>query len=443
MVLFSFTRSYFRKIAPFAVLLLVLVLLSAVHGLFFAWPGVALILRVYVYAFAFLLIYSVQASRREQYRASYLRTYGELRGYTAFVLETGMLPYLFIYLSLLLFALASQISSTDWPEGTFLAFAEGRLANLVFYCMLLQLAMKLQRNPILAAMIFTGGILGFFWIDHAAKELIPYGYGDSIYKSVKLVLFFFFALWDFRLSLRRTIFHLLAALGISAVLYPATLGFMYAEYRLEAKPDVRRRAGLMLARTGFPGPLSYLAVDAYLRRDQRALLQLDPVFRAHDRDIPLSRREWEDMLFAGNPADADAIAGLMLEREVVADWRKMADYASLRRDAGGMTVHANYATLAARMISGNERAFILRLDSANRDFLLWGMQILGLSRSEESILFLVKKLTNVDPSVSTMAYAALRNIAGRDPAREMNLNHNSPEVIRFFKERYLYRGKDD
>ena len=40
-------------------------------------------------------------------------------------------------------------------------------------------------------------------------------------------------------------------------------------------------------------------------------------------------------------------------------------------------------------------------------------------------------------------YAALRNIAGRDPAREMNLNHNSPEVIRFFKERYLYRGKDD
>jgi len=56
MVLFSFTRSYFRKIAPFAVLLLVLVLLSAVHGLFFAWPGVALILRVYVYAFAFLLI---------------------------------------------------------------------------------------------------------------------------------------------------------------------------------------------------------------------------------------------------------------------------------------------------------------------------------------------------------------------------------------------------
>mgnify|MGYP007127714374 CR=1 FL=1 len=84
-----------------------------------------------------------------------------------------------------------------------------------------------------------------------------------------------------------------------------------------------------------------------------------------------------------------------------------------------------------------------KISESGKSFTVWGIQVLGLSKSKESILFLVKYLTNIDKSVSNVAYSALKNITGKDPARESNKSINSAEVIKEFKDIYLYRDTVD
>lgn len=59
MTALTYTRAYMRKTVPFIALLFILLVITTLFNLKFSWGGVDLILRVYVYALAFLIIYNV------------------------------------------------------------------------------------------------------------------------------------------------------------------------------------------------------------------------------------------------------------------------------------------------------------------------------------------------------------------------------------------------
>jgi hypothetical protein len=192
---------------------------------------------------------------------------------------------------------------------------------------------------------------------------------------------------------------------------------------------------------GYSSPLNFLAYNAYTQKNNEDLIKLNRFFKAYNKTYPFSNEEWNTIIFYGSMQSAENAAYLINRWNKSINYKELVDFAFKASSSESSILEGlnEYTVLTSRMITGNESYLKDKISVSGKSFTVWGIQVLGLSKSKESILFLVKYLTNIDKPVSTVAYSALKNITGKDPARESNKNINSSEVIKEFKDIYLYR----
>ncbi|MBP7902303.1 MAG: hypothetical protein KA015_05760 [Spirochaetes bacterium] len=441
----SFTRDYLKKIFPFLAVLALLLGLSAAFNTFFSWKGIFVILRVYLYSLSFLLIYNAHTSQKSDFLENYQINIGIKRGYLIYSFESKILPYAIIYVFVILFGLVSFVDVSSNFNITLLKFFEGKYTNLMMYCLFLSLLLRFQHSFIQATAIFIISLIAFFWADYWFQNNVDEGIHYSIYKFAKLNIFFFFVLWDNRSSKMKIIKYFSAALAVSTLVFGGSIFFIRATYQYSSDIYVKNEAGIILVRMGYSEPLHFLSHNAYTQKNTAALLNLNRFFAAYNKTFPLTDKEWENIIFSGSIQNAENAAYL------INHWNKKIDYAllvdfALKASSGeedSLDGLKEYTILTSKMIEGNESYLREKISASGKNFTLWGIQVLGLSQNKDNILFLVKYLPNIDKAVSIVAYSALKNITGKDPAKERNQNINSAEVIKEFKDIYLYRDTEE
>ena len=445
MTVFSFTRDYLKKIFPFLAILALLLGLSAVFNTFFSWNGIFVILRVYLYSMSFLLIYNAYSSQKSDFLENYQKKIGVKSGYLIYSFESKILPYAIIYIFVILFGLVSFVDVSKNFNITLLKFFEGKYTNLMMYCLFLSLLLRYQKSFMQAAAIFIISLISFFWADYWFQKNVDEGIHYSIYKFIKLNVFFFFVIWDNSSRRMKLIKYLSSALAVSALIFGGSFFFLRMTFDYSSDLSAKKEAGNILVRMGYSDPLNFLAYNAFTQKDNETLIKLNRFFQAYNKTFPFSDEEWKKIIFSGSMQSAENAAYL------INHWGKKIDYASLvdfafkasSSESTALEGINEYTILTSKMIAGNESYLKDKISASGKSFTAWGIQVLGLSRSNESILFLVKYLPNIDKSISNVAYSALKNITGKDPAKERSKNINSAEVIKEFKDIYLYRDTED
>jgi len=445
MTVFSFTRDYLKKIFPFLAILALLLGLSAVFNTFFRWDGIFVILRVYLYSMSFLLIYNAHSSQKSDFLEIYQKNIGAKSGYLIYSFESKILPYAIIYIFVILFGLVSFVDVSSNFNIALLKFFEGKYTNLMMYCLFLSLLLRFQNSFIQAAAIFIISLISFFWADYWFQKNVDEGIHYSVYKFIKLNVFFFFVLWDSTSRRMKLIKYVSSAIAVSVLVFGGSILFLKTTFNYSSDIPAKKEAGNILVRMGYSAPLNFLAYNAYSQKNNEDLIKLNRFFVAYNKTYPFSNEEWNTIIFYGSMQSAENAAYLINRWNKKINYKELVDFA-FKASSGKSSILEGlneYTVLTSRMITGNESYLMDKISESGKSFTVWGIQVLGLSKSKESILFLVKYLTNIDKSVSTVAYSALKNITGKDPARESNKNINSAEVIKEFKDIYLYRDTVD
>ena len=445
MTVFSFTRDYLKKIFPFLAILALLLGLSAVFNTFFRWDGIFVILRVYLYSMSFLLIYNAHSSQKSDFLETYQKNIGAKSGYLIYSFESKILPYAIIYIFVILFGLVSFVDVSSNFNIALLKFFEGKYTNLMMYCLFLSLLLRFQNSFIQAAAIFIISLISFFWADYWFQKNVDEGIHYSVYKFIKLNVFFFFVLWDSTSRRMKLIKYVSSAIAVSVLVFGGSILFLKTTFNYSSDIPAKKEAGNILVRMGYSAPLNFLAYNAYSQKNNEDLIKLNRFFVAYNKTYPFSNEEWNTIIFYGSMQSAENAAYLINRWNKKINYKELVDFA-FKASSGKSSILEGlneYTVLTSRMITGNESYLMDKISESGKSFTVWGIQVLGLSKSKESILFLVKYLTNIDKSVSTVAYSALKNITGKDPARESNKNINSAEVIKEFKDIYLYRDTVD
>lgn len=445
MTVFSFTRDYLKKIFPFLAILALLLGLSAVFNMFFRWDGIFVILRVYLYSMSFLLIYNAHSSQKSDFLEIYQKNIGEKSGYLIYSFESKILPYAIIYVFVILFGLVSFVDVSSNFNIALLKFFEGKYTNLMMYCLFLSLLLRFQNSFIQAAAIFIISLISFFWADYWFQKNVDEGVHYSVYKFIKLNIFFFFVLWDSSSRRMKLIKYVSSAIAVSVLVFGGSILFLKTTFDYSSDIPAKKEAGNILVRMGYSAPLNFLAYNAYSQKNNEDLIKLNRFFVAYNKTYPFSNEEWNSIIFYGSMQSAENAAYLINCWNKSINYKELVDFAFKASSSESSILEGlnEYTVLTSKMITGNESYLKDKISVSGKSFTIWGIQVLGLSKNKESILYLVKYLTNIDKSVSTVAYSALKNITGKDPARESNKNINSAEVIKEFKDIYLYRDTVD
>lgn len=418
---------------------------TAAYNMIFSWQGISLILRVYLYSLSFLLIFNAHSSKKSNYLDQYRISYGKRKGYILYSLESRVLPYALIYLLVILFGLSSFHGSQNKMISILLNFLEGKYTNLMMYCLFLSLILRFQKNFISSIIFFLTALFLFYWLDYWFQRNIDINIHYSIYKNIKLVLFFFFVLWDETEIIRlKTLKNIFVSILLSASVFLMSFFSIYTIFSTAGKNyGIKNESGIILARMGYSEPLYYIARRALSENNAYKLHEIERYFDSYKIKYPISPGEWKKLVFSGSIRNAEISAHFLLKFNIDPGLENLVDFAykmSSSPESDSLHSIPNYTLLTSKLLNGKDKYLINRISSSGKNFTAWGIQVLGLGKSKESILFLVTYLTNIDRNISNLAYYALRNITGKDPAREANISTNTSDVIKYFKDIYLYRG---
>ncbi len=425
-----------KRISAFVYVLLLLLAFNLVFNIWFEWYGVSLIVRVYLFVFAFYLIFNYASFGNERIRKLYSSRFGR-HGDIVLFFELGVVPYLFIYGITIVFTFIDYIRLPNWPWNPLLSLLNGRYSNLVIYSLILFLVLKIRRGPGIKIAVFVGISILYFFLDKLLYSLIPFGPGVVVIKVLKFVVIFYFLLYEF--FEERSKFALVAiAVSAAVAIVFSIIGIYALVFRYSSPMSYQKKeSGILLLQVGYNNTAGALRRIIVEKRD------IDLFKRVSDMDrgtlLVFNKTQWGDLILAGPMKTADAVARHAEGKEVELAYGRIISYVERESKKPDRELEsASYLNrLAARSLAGHEEEFQRFTAGADRKMKLWGMAVMGERGDIRFVPFLIDYLTDIDTNVRDAAYEALRKITGLDPADTRSIARNDPEVLFRFKEHFL------
>ncbi len=427
-----------KRISAFIYVLIFLLGFNVLFNLMFQWYGISLIVRVYLFVFCFYLIYNYAAFETERLRVLYSRRFGDISDFVIFF-EMGIVPFLIIYGVTGVFTFIDYLRLPHWPWNPFLSLLNGRYSNLVIYSLLLFLILKLKKGPGVKIAIFIGVSVAYYFVDKILYTIFFSSPGIGVVKVLKLVLLISLLFFEFMIQ-RSRLFLVLMATVLSITLVITAISANYLVFRYSGIASFQKKeSGLVLLRFGFEFPYNDLKTIVTRTGDMVLFSELLDHAAADRYRLNYSDREWEELFLSGDVELADTVAGQIEDRELEISFEKIVNYAyeSSLVPEEKIERASNIIALAARHAAGKRDYLQEKIPGANRNFKLWGIAVLGMTKEPGAIPFLMEYLTDIDSGLVDASYESLRTITGSDPAQVLNMSKNDPEVISKFKQFYL------
>lgn len=428
----------YRRMSTFVYVLLFLLAFNLAFNLNFRWYGLSIIVRVYLFVFSFYLIYNYSTVEIERVKDLYRKKFNR-KGDLLLLAEMGLVPLAIIYGITILFTFIDYIRLGNWPWNPLLSLLNGRYSNIVIYSLFLFIILRTRRGPGIKIAVFMATAFAYYFIDKFLFSAVGAGTAISVIKFSKFVALFFFLFYAF-LGERQKLRSLLYSIFVSTVLMFLVVGGYLLIY-LNSSPGSyqQNESGIVLMKFGFSFPSAELRRSVVRKKDMALFMEMEAVSSSQGRDLSFSADEWESLLFSGSMDNANHVAARILGRNIPVAYGKLADFAGRKSALAGERLESasNYIALTVRALPGNRGDLVGRMQGSNRNFRLFGITVLGQAVDRESVPLLLDYLTDIDINLSDAAYEALRKITGLDPASELGLQRNDPEVVWKFKDYYV------
>lgn len=428
----------FKKISTYFYILILLYIVAIFSNFFFQWEGISIIVRVYLFIFSFQFIFIFSQIDLDIYRNIYRGRYGKY-GELLLFFHTRILPLLIIYATIVIFTFIFYLRNENWPMRPFLNVFTGRFSNIIIYSLILMIILKIEKSLKVTIPLFLSISVLYFIIYSIVYSIYPDGYPTSILKILNFVIVFFFLFFEFFYKRVNLLKLLSLTIIFSLIFHFMVVGIYYSFFRFSKTGSFSQvESSLSLLRMGFSFPFKKLNEVVGVQSDSTLIPEIIHFSEKYKMDIKLSEEEWSRLFEDGDLAMSRSLSGYFIKKNITIPFESVNRLAQRYSVIYGFEfLHCEILISYAAIYYPEERErFLTNFESGNIIYKKWVLKVIREAGDGKSVPWLVERLTDIDREISMASYDVLKKITGEDPAGELNVKENNPEVITYFRKRF-------
>jgi hypothetical protein len=432
----------FKKVSTFFILLILLYIVAVFSNLFFQWEGISIIVRVYLFIFSFQLVFIFSQVDLDYYRGVYRGRYGKNSELLLFF-HTRIIPLLIIYGAIVILTFIFYLKNENWPMRPFLNVFTGRFSNIIIYSLILMIILKIEKSLKGTIPLFFFFGVTYFIIYSIVYSLYPDGYPTSILKVLNFTIVFFSLFFEFfykRIKLLKLFF---LTIILSLLFHSMVVGIYYSFYRFSKEGSYSQvESSLFLLHMGYSFPLKKLNKVMGSKSDSTLIPDIIHFSEKYKADIKLSREEWDRLFLDGDLVMGKALSEYFLKNNIKVSFESINRLAARHSVLSGKKF-VNCKSIikyAAKNFPEKRERFFFHYKTENIFYKKWVFKVIKEAGDIESVPWLLEKLTDIDREISLAAYEVLKKITGEDPAGELKVKENNPDVIIHFRKWFQQQG---
>ena len=435
-------RRLMASMKPFTIVLITLFIINAFFNFYYKWEGLVFIVRVYVFLYAFYIVYNIAQLNLETQKQIYIEKYGP-RGVHRLFLISRVIPFAFIYCVVIMFTIIAYAGSgtQSWATNVIIDILNGRFSNTIIYALLLLIILKIKKGPYITIPLFLiGSFFYLFLFDRFVYSFFGEGFAVSLIKIIKYMVFIYLFIFEFYYKKNYFIRPLLPAAILSILFHFLLTGILFMFYTFASFAGTSQiRSARMLMHWGFSFPISYMNNMIITSENYKHISILIRYSELYNKKITFNNDQWEKILNECNSRDLSDIIKYLEKHQIYLSYEFLLNYAVKQINENNEMFSAAYDfnNYCAGIAKNNIDDFIEFFNSATFDERLWGIKIFELCKSFKPVPILIDLLTDINDEVSLQAYIALREITEFDPPYETTFRQNSLEIINGFRKFYL------
>jgi len=433
---------------PFTIVLIALFIINAFFNLYYRWEGINFIVRVYVFLYAFYIVYNIAQLNLDTQKQMYTEKYAT-KGIHRLFLISRVIPFAFIYFVIVIFTLIAYMGTDvqSWFTNVIIDILNGRFSNTIIYALLLLIILKIKRGPYITIPLFL--ISSYFYLflfDRFIYSFFGEGLAVSLIKIIKYMVFFYFFIFEYYYKKSSFIRPLIPVTIFSALFHLFLSGILFMFYTFSAFASTpQTRSAQMLMHWGFSFPLPYMNNMIIASENYEYISALIRYSEHYNKKIIFSNDQWEKILNESNAKNSINIIKYLEKHQIYLSYDFLLNYAVRQINENNETFSLiyefnNYFANIAQKYMDDFIEFFNSTTSSNER--LWGIKIFELCKPFKAIPILIDLLTDINDEVSLRAYIVLREITGYESLHENGLRQNSIEIINGFRKFYLEHRKD-
>jgi len=459
---------------PFTIVLIALFIINAFFNFHYRWEGIIFIVRVYLFLYAFYIVYNIAQLDLDAQEQIYVEKYGS-RGVHRLFLVSRVLPFVLIYFVTIISILVAYIGSNTeyWLTEAIIDILNGKYGNTIIYALLLLIILKIKKGPVVTIPLFLLGSFFYLYLfDKFVYSFFDAGVAISLIKIIKYMIFFYFFVFEFYYKKRYFIRPLFPVI-ISSALFHLLLTFIffmfYTFLSFGSTPQIK--SARMLMYWGFSFPITNMSDIILASKDYKYISTLIKYSEFYNKEITFTNEQWENILGRCDSKNFIKSIKYLKKQQVYLSYEFLLDYAvaQIKINDKGFINNSEFNGYFADIINADivnsiienthiENTnikknhvnyhvnyidnFIKFFNSASFNERLWCIKIFELCKSFKAVPILIDLLTDVNDEISLRAWFALKEITGYEPPYEDNFRQNNVEIINGFRKFYLEHYKD-
>jgi hypothetical protein len=432
---------------PFTLVLIALFVINALFNFYYRWEGIVFIARVYLFLYAFYIVYNISQLDLNAQKQIYIEKYGA-KGIHRLFLVSRVIPFLLIYFVTMIFILVTYIGSNTqyWLTEAIFDILNGKYGNTIIYALLLLVILKIKKGPYVTIPLFLA--VSFFYLflfDKLVYSFFNEGFAISLIKIIKYMAFFYFFIFEFYYKERHFIRPLFPVI-ISSALFHLLLTFIFFMFYTFSPfaSTSKIKSAQMLMYWGFSFPITYMNNMVISSENYEYISSLIKYSELYNKEITFNNAQWGKFLDNCNSENLDDLTKYLKQQEISLPYEFLLNYAVKQINMNDKVFINNngfngyFADIAKNHIDD----FLVFFNSAAFNEKLWCIKIFELCKSIKAVPVLIDLLTDVNDDISLKAWYALREITEYDPPYENDFHQNSLDIVNGFRKFYLEHCKD-
>jgi len=448
-------RKLMANMRPFSIALIALFIINAFFNFHYRWEGIVFIVRVYLFLYAFYIVYNIAQLDLDAQEQIYVKKYGT-RGIHRLFLVSRVLPFVLIYFVTMIFILVTYIGSNTeyWLTESIIDILNGKYSNTIIYSLLLLIILKIKKGPAVTIPLFLAGSFFYLYLfDKFVYRFFDVGFVISLIKIIKYMIFFYFFVFEFYYK-KRYFIRPLFPVVISSTLFHLLLTFIFFMFytfsSFASTPQIK--SARMLMYWGFSFPITNMSNMVIVSKDYKYISTLIEYSEFYNNEITLTNEQWENILRECDSENFINTIKYLKKQEIYLSYEFLLNYAVKQINMNDKEVvnsnefNGYFASIVNADVKKNYinyiDDFIKFFNSASFNERLWCIKIFELCKSFKAVPLLIDLLTDINDEISLNAWFALKEITGYDPPYESSFRENNIEIINGFRKFYLEHYKD-
>ena len=428
-------KEQLRRINHFLIIMIPLFIVNALFNLNYDWGGVSVIARVYIMVLSFYIIFIFSQINVSDYRDDYTQRYGwKGRYYLFFALR--LFPFLFIYLLTMIFTFINYLDIPSWPLEPAYRLLDGRYSNTVIYPLILFVILRQKTRPRISIPLFIIFSILYYATDHVLYSLFEPGYGVSIIKLSKYMIFIFILIYDYSKIRWRLFESVLMSVLTGILLYATITSFLVISFYLSPPGSASLSiSGRILLKSGYTFPLDKLQKNVLEEENPYNRENVFQYIEKYGRDTGFTSDQWEKLLNLDTIEKNEYLFSHFNKRNIKLDFNILKKYAESQFSliSSGTVDLPQFARYLGSYYSGNKNDLYELYESGNEPMKIIILKSMMYTDDTDALLFLINTLTSVDRSRAETAYNSLKSITGKDPASDLKKEKYDIDVVFFFR----------